>query len=384
MRKSVIIICLILICFPISVKAEQTDGSSLFAKNAAGAYVMEYTTMKEVFKKEETKKLYPASMTKMMSLLLVYEALEAHVIAYDDIITTSAYAASMGGSQIFLEENEMMSVKDLLKSVCIASANDAIVALAEKVAGNESSFVEKMNQKAKQIGCINTHFVNTTGLHDENHYSCAKDMAIIAKHLLDIGGNELLAITSTYEDYIREDSDKKFWLVNTNKLIRQYEGCDGLKTGYTSEAGSCITVSAKRNHMRFIVVVMKEPDAKTRNAEVAELLDYSFSLFDQMMIYSKGKKIETRKIPQSKEGKVDLICEEDISIIYEKGKEVAIASQEVKWLDKKLPYKENQRIAQLKIELNDGTKITSYLISKKKVTPLSFVDVFIKGMLEMI
>lgn len=358
----------------------ENTSSDNFAQNAQGAYVMEYSTQTVVFKKNETEKLYPASMTKMMSLILIYEALEDHIINYDDVVSTSAYAASMGGSQIFLEENEQMDVRHLLKSICIASANDAMVAMAEKIAGSESAFVEKMNAKAKELKLENTHFKNSTGLHDNEHYSCAKDMAVISKTLLDVGGNDLLEITSTYEDYVREDSDKKFWLVNTNKLIRQYEGVDGLKTGFTSEAGSCISVTAKRNNIRFIVVVMKEPTSKVRNSEVSQLLDYSFTLFDQILLYSKGKVIDTKVLDGAKESKIDLICEDDISIIYEKGKDVSIKSQEVVWLDKKLPYKKGDRVAKLKLELNDGSKVEAYLNTNKAIHELSFLDVFIKGM----
>lgn len=366
---------LLSLCIPVHAQ-ENTS----FAQNAQGAYVMEYTTNKVVFTKNETKRMYPASMTKMMSLLLVYEAINNKQLSYQDTIQASAYAASMGGSQIFLKENEEMTVEQLLKSVCIASANDAMVALAEKVAGSESAFVEKMNAKAKVLKLSNTHFMNTTGLHHDEHYSCPKDMAIIAKALLDVGGNPLLKITSTYEDYIREDSKEKFWLVNTNKLIRQYEGVDGLKTGYTSQAKSCITVTAKRNNMRFIVVVMGEPDTKVRNEEVKQLLDYSFSLYDQILLYKKGEKIEVREVAESKQEKTTLVCEDDISIIFEKGKEVAIQAKEIVWLNKELPYKKGERVAKLLLELSDGSHITTYLVNQEAIDPLSFLDRFAKAL----
>lgn len=367
--------CLSLTFVQIDISGEEKE---IFAKNAKGAYVMEYSSQSEVFKKNETEKMYPASMTKMMSLILIYEAIHAHQLSYDDMVSASAYAASMGGSQIFLKENEQMSVEHLLKAVCIASANDAVVALAEKVAGSEVAFVEKMNQKAKQLKLVNTHFMNTTGLHDDNHYSCPKDMAMIAKELIDVGGKDVLKITSTYEDYIREDSENKFWLVNTNKLIRQYDGVDGLKTGYTDKAHSCITVSAKRNHIRFIVVVMGEPNTKIRNQEVKELLDYSFSLFDHVLLYPKGKVIDKVDVLYSKEKKMKLKCEEDISIVYPKGKDVSIQAQEIEWLNKKLPYKKNDRVAKLKLELNNGVVVTSYLVASTDVHPQTFIDMFLE------
>lgn len=374
-RRWIIVIafCLSLCNCLICVDANEED---IFASHAKGAYVMEYTSQNQVYAKNENEKLYPASMTKMMSLILVYEAIHDEKLNYDKMIRVSEYAASMGGSQVFLEMNEEMSVEHLLKAVCIASANDAIVALAEAVSGSEKAFVEKMNSKAKQLKLKNTHFMNATGLHHDNHYSSPKDMALIGKALIDVGGNDLLKITSTYEDYIREDHEEKFWLVNTNKLIRQYEGVDGLKTGYTSQAKSCITVSAKRNNIRFIAVVMGEPDVKTRNQEVKELLDYSFAQYDHVLLYPKNKVIEERKIDHAKEKKVKLMCAEDVSIVYEKGKDVSIKSEEIKWLDKNPPYQKGECIAKLKIELNDETCLTTNLVAKKNIHQNSFFSIF--------
>lgn len=367
------ILLLFLSC--VSLLAKETD----YAKNAQGAYVMEYSTGTVIFKKNEMDKLYPASMTKMMSLILIYESLNSHALEYDQIVTTSSYAASMRGSQIYLEENEEMSVIDLLKSVCIASANDAMVALAEKVAGSEKAFVDQMNAYAKDLKLENTNFTNTTGLHDKDHYSCAKDMAIISKKLLEVGGKNLLKITSTYEDYVRENQKDKFWLVNTNKLIRQYEGVDGLKTGFTSEALSCISVTAQKNNIRYIVVVMKEPTSKIRNEEVKELLNYCYSIFDQKNIYKKNTKISSKDIAYSKEKKVTLLCEEDVNILFKKGDKVEIISQEVEWLEKTPPFKEGDRLAKLKIELSDGNKVTNYLIAGNDINMMKLKDMFIQG-----
>lgn len=366
-------ICLILL-FPIKINAEET-----MAKNAQSAYVMEYSTKKAVFTKNENERLYPASMTKMMGLILIFEALNNHRIEYEDEITASAYASSMGGSQIFLAENEKMSVMDLLKSICIASANDAIVAMGEALYGSESEFVNAMNEKAEQLNLENTNFINCTGLHHPDHYSSAKDMAIIAHTLLEVGQSKLLEITSTYEDYIREDNEK-FWLVNTNKLISQYEGVDGLKTGYTNEALSCICVSAKRNNLRFIVVVMKEPDSKIRNEEVKQLLNYSFSLFDTTTLYKKGKKMKTIIDPFCIEESYDLVCEDDITLITNKNEKINIVSQEIEMLAKKYPYKKNDRIAKLHLQLSNGETHTSYLVCTKKLSKKNvfqlFLDVF--------
>lgn len=376
MRKLLIFILSMLFITYISIPLQANEN---FAKDAKGAYVMEYNSGNVVFSKNENERLYPASMTKMMGLILIYEAFNNHEITLDEKIQASDYAASMGGSQIFLKENESFKIEELLKAIVISSANDAMVVMAEKIAGSETNFVDKMNQKAKQLNLKNTHFTNSTGLHHNDHYSSPKDMAIISKALIEIGGDELLAITSTYDDYIREDSDNKFWLVNTNKLIRQYEGVDGLKTGYTSEAKSCIAVSAKRNNIRFIVVIMGASNSKIRNSEVKELLDYSFSLFDYSLLYKKGKKLDVKAIEKSKQNKIELFCEEDVYVIYKKGTQIKISSQEIEWLNRKLPYKPNSRIAKVKIELNNGDKITSYLVNKNQIDEQEFIDVFMKA-----
>ena len=377
MKKLILLFITMLILFlsTASMMAEDDE----FAKNAGSAYVIEYSTGTIIYKKNETSKMYPASMTKMMSLILVFDALNTHAIEYTDIVTTSSYASSMGGSQIYLEENEEMSVMDLLKSICIASANDAMVSLAEKVAGSEDAFVNKMNAYAKNLKLENSNFTNTTGLHDENHYSCAKDMAIISQKLLEVGGKKLLEITSTYEDYIREDQKDKFWLVNTNKLIRQYEGVDGLKTGFTSEALSCISVTALKNNIRYIVVVMKEPTSKIRNEEVKELLNYCYSIFEQKNIYKKDTKITTKNISYSNEKKVNLICEEDVNLIYKKRENIEIASQEIEWMDKIPPFKKGDRLAKLKIELSDGSNMVTYLVAKENITMMNYFDMFKQG-----
>ena len=194
---------------------------------------------------------------------------------------------------MFLEPGESMSVRDMVKSICIASANDAMVAMAEKVGGSNDHFVAMMNDKAKELKLSNSHFMNATGLHDPEHYTCAKDMSIIARALIAEGGEELLRITSTYDAYIRENTDKKFWLVNTNKLLKQYEGVDGLKTGFTTEAMSCITVTAKKKDLRLVAVAMGEPSSKQRNAEIKQMLDYGFSQYAQGLLYPKGTKLKT-------------------------------------------------------------------------------------------
>ena len=243
--------------------------------NCGSAYLIEESTGKVLYAQNETKKLYPASMTKMMGLLLVCEALENDEISLNDMVCVSQEAASMGGSQVFLQPLEQISVDELIKCVCIASANDAMYALSEYVSHTNQNFIDKMNEKSKMLRLENTNFVNVTGFDDENHYTCAKDMASIALELLK-HKDLILPYTSMYDSHIRENTENPFWLVNTNKMVKYYEGLDGLKTGYTSKAGFCLTSTAKRNDVRLISVIMKADSSTNRNAMTKTLLDYGF------------------------------------------------------------------------------------------------------------
>lgn len=348
------------------------------APGAKAAYVVENTTGKVIYAKNETDKLYPASMTKMMGLLLIFEALHNKKIAWNDIVTTSDYAASMGGSQVFLKPNETMSVKDMVKAICIASANDAMVAIGEKIAGTNDNFVKKMNDKAKELNVTNTQFTNATGLHDSEHYTCAKDMAIIARALIREGGDELLNITSTYDAYIRENTENKFWLVNTNKLLKQYEGIDGLKTGYTKEALSCITVTAKKKDLRLVAVAMGEPDSKIRNEEVKRMLDFGFSQFDQGLLYAKGTKIKSYKIDFGKPSLTNLVTMEDLVYAFEKGSEPKETKKEIIITKTKLPYKKGEVIGKIKIEMSDGYQMESDVSVEHDIMPLNYFDIFMR------
>lgn len=227
--KKLLITLLVVCLLPISrVQALDND----VTPNAKSAILIEANSRQILYDKNAEEKLYPASTTKIMTMILMFEALRNKKISFDDEITTSKYAASMGGSQVYLEVGESLSLKDMFKSIAIASANDASVAVAEHIAGSINKFVEMMNDKAKKLGLKNTHFKNATGLHDPDHYTCAHDLAIMAAYLIEIGGEDLFAVTSLYDSYIREDTKQSFWLVNTNKLLKLYNGVDGLKTGY--------------------------------------------------------------------------------------------------------------------------------------------------------
>lgn len=230
------------------------------APQARAAVVMDFATGKVLYEKDAHEKLPMASITKIMTMLLTMEAIDSGRLKYTDKIRTSEYASSMGGSQIFLEPGETMTVNDLLKGIAIASANDACVAIAEHLSGSESAFVEQMNERARQLGMDDTHFVNCNGLPAPNHYCSAHDIALMSRELLK--HPDITRYTSVYSDYLRKDTDHPLWLVNTNKLVRFYDGVDGLKTGFTAEAKYCLSATAKRpDGFRVIAVVMGEPIA---------------------------------------------------------------------------------------------------------------------------
>ncbi|MDE5977290.1 MAG: D-alanyl-D-alanine carboxypeptidase [Turicibacter sp.] len=270
-----LVTCLIVSCM-IHVTIVQADE---LVSDGKAAILIEAETGEILYEKNSNEQLAPASMTKMMSMYLILEAINNGVMQWDEVIRVSEYAASLGGSQIFLKPGEEMTVRDLFKSIAIASANDAVTALAERVAGTEEAFVEKMNEKAKELGMNNTVFKNPTGLTEEGHLTTAYDMSIIGRHLVQ-DYPEIFEFSGLYEDYIRQDTESPFWLVNTNKLLKYVAGVDGLKTGYTQEAGYCLTATASREDMRVVAVVMGGSKSDIRNQEVTRLIEYAYEQYE--------------------------------------------------------------------------------------------------------
>lgn len=290
------------------------------APQAKSAILLDMDTGTALYEKNSTQRLAPASITKIMTMLLVMEAIHSEKLKWDDLVVTSERAASMGGSQIFLEVGEEMSVDDLMKGVAIASGNDATVALAEHISGTEEAFVHRMNERAKELGMQDTNFVNTNGLPADNHYTSAKDIALMSRELMK--HEEITRFTSIYEDYLRQDSDNPFWLVNTNRLVKFYEGMDGLKTGYTQEAKYCLAATAQRGDMRVIAVVMGTPKPKVRNAHITAMMNYAFSQYDTHPIYKAGEVLGTVKIDKGSKTMADLIAPYQISVLTKKGESV--------------------------------------------------------------
>lgn len=315
MRKIWIFIFLILF-IPIRVYGEELN----LAENAKSAILIEASTGEVMYQKNANERLAPASMTKIMSLILIMENIENGNLKWNDIVVVSKNASSMGGSQIFLETNEMMTVEDLVKGICIASGNDATVALAEKIAGTEKAFVKLMNDKAKSLGLRNTNFMNSTGLDAEGHYSSAYDMSIMAREL--VRHEKILEFSSIYEDYLRKNTAKKFWLVNTNKLVKFYSYIDGLKTGYTGNAGYCLTATGMKNDMRLISVVMGEENTDNRTTDTLAMLDYGFNMYSINKVVNKDKSLGNVRVNLGDIENVDIMLEEDITILNnnQKGK----------------------------------------------------------------
>ncbi len=260
-----------------------TSGEIELGVDVGGAYLIEASTGKVLYAENEFSAASPASVTKVMTLLLVCEALDAGKFALTDTVTISAHAASMGGSQVFLEEGERITVEDLIKSTVIASGNDSAVALAELTAGSEAAFVKLMNKRAIELGLKKTSFENTTGLDDTtvNHYTCAADIGAMSREL--IKHDIILKYSSIWQDTIRNG---EFTLTNTNRLVRYYDGCNGLKTGSTDKAGYCISATAKRGNMQLIAVIMGARTRDERNQAARELLDYGFANF---ALYERGE-----------------------------------------------------------------------------------------------
>lgn len=351
-----IFITLIVVCLlPITnVKALYND----VTPNARAAILIEANSKQVLYDKNSSEKLYPASTTKIMTMILMFEAIRDKKLSFEDKITTSKYAASMGGSQVYLEQGESMSLKDMFKSIAIASANDASVAVAEHIAGSIDKFVTMMNDKAKELNLKNTHFKNATGLHDDDHYTCAHDLALMAAYLIQIGGEDLLNVTSLYDSYIREDTKQSFWLVNTNKLLKLYDGVDGLKTGYTKEAGYCLVTTVKRNNQRIIGVLMKESAPKTRNEEMCSMLDYGFNNYKQEIIFKKDTVIEKHVIDKMENLTIDVKCKQDIAFTTAKNSNDKYTT-EIIYKDDLLPIKKGDVVGTLIVTI-DGKEAGSY------------------------
>lgn len=323
----------------------------LLLNNAKAGVLIETNTLNVLYEENKDVRLIPASITKIVTLKLVFDALDTGKITKNTKVATSSYASSMGGSQIYLASGEEMIVNDLIKSVAIASANDAAVALAEHIAGTEKNFVNLMNNEVKRLNLKNTHFENCTGLPSSNHYTTAYDIAILASELIN-KHPDVLNYTSIYEDYIREDT-KKFWLVNTNKMVKNINGVDGLKTGYLSECGYNLVCTKKENGMRLISVVLGSTTINERTTDTLSLLNYGFSNFELIKLFSKNQVVKTINKIKISTNDINIVIQDDIYFVKNKDEEFKSISYEIVLDEYKINHYQKENIGKIKISIKD-------------------------------
>ncbi|TYR82526.1 D-alanyl-D-alanine carboxypeptidase [Priestia megaterium] len=377
MKRNVIKIIVVIFLFPLMtqpVLANEKKASEL-ADSAKSAILIERDTGAILYEKNSNQPLPPASMTKVMTMILIMEALDKGKIALTEKVRTSEYAASMGGSQIFLEPGEEMTVDEMLKGIAIGSGNDASVAMAEHLAGSEEEFVELMNKKAKQLGLKHTKFQNPTGLPVDDHYSTAHDMAIMGKELLKY--EDIINYTSKYEDYLREDTDKKFWLVNTNRLVKFYPGVDGLKTGFTNQAKYCLTATAKKGNMRVIAVVFGAETPKDRNNQVTKMLDYAFSQYTTTPLYKKDATITKANVDKGSKKQLNVVTSEPISVLTKKGTTAKDMKTEVKMNEKlDAPIQQGDKVGTIVVKKKGQVVSKSPLVAGENIEQASWWKLF--------
>lgn len=380
MKRVISILVILLLSLNVfSLQANAQDPTQKLVENVKSAILIEKDSGQILYEENIHEKLAPASMAKIMTMLLVMEAINDGTLTFDEMVTTSDYAASMGGSQIFLEPGEQMTVKQMLEGVAIGSGNDAAVALAERIAGSEEAFVQKMNEKVKELGLENTLFKSATGLPGHGDYSSAYDMSIMAKELLN--HEKITEFTGLYESYLRENTDEKFWLVNTNKLVRFYNGADGLKTGFTREAGYCLTATAKKDNMRVIAVVFGAPTSKERNAQVTKLMDYAFNQYQTHQVFDSNVSLGKVAISKGQLKEVDAVTSSKISVLTKKGKEIKDMEQKIEFVEGlKAPIKKGDKIGTLQLLQEGNVVSTTPLVAKEDVEEASWWKLFKRTM----
>ena len=295
-----------------------TVANPSFTFESEAQILMEPSTGRILYANNENERMLPAFVTKVMTLLLIMEQIDSGVLEYTDTVTCSKNAASMGGSQIWFKEGEQLTIDEALKAICVVSANDVTVAMAELIGGNEENFVIAMNAKARELGMENTHFMNCHGIDEEGHYTCAKDVAIMARELITKHPN-ILNYTSIWMDSLRGGKTE---LTSTNKLIRFYDGATGLKTGYTSNALYNLAATATRKDTTYISVVMKAPSSDVRLAETKTLLDYGFATYETKKICSSNTILEELQVNKNIAEKLETRLQDDIYSLVERGKNV--------------------------------------------------------------
>lgn len=375
MKKTASILTALLLCFLLAAPAAALDAQDPAAPEVAApsAVLIERETGTVLYARGETERRPPASVTKVMTLLLIAEAVDSGELALDDMVTASERAASMGGSQIWLEVGEQLSVSDMIKCVAVVSANDCAVALAEHLCGSEAAFVERMNRRAEELGLENTQFTNCTGLFDDTaHYTCALDIAVMSRELL--GHEWIKDYTTIWMDSVRDGASE---LTNTNKLVRYYEGCTGLKTGYTSTAMYCLSASAERDGTEYIAVIMHAESIESRNKDASALLDYGFANF-RLCPLTSGEELP--------DVAVELGTEASVTPVYDGGGAVLLRTKDAQGLSWSLdlpesvaaPVRAGERLGTLTLSNSSGPVAEVPILAGGTSERLSAPGIFIR------
>ena len=367
------VICFfICVCFMMQSVVVFAEGNTDLGLNAKSAILMEESTGNILYESNPDERLPIASVTKVMTMLLIMEAVDSGKISLDDMVTVSENAMSYGGSTMFLETGEQLTVNDMLKGIAVASANDGCVAMAEHLAGSESAFVDMMNEKAKELGMENTHFMNTNGLDEDDHYSSARDVAIMSRELMK--HETIFNYTSIWMDTLRGG---KFQLANTNKLIRFYDGANGLKTGSTSKALCCLSAAAKRNDMQLIAVVLGAPTSAERFASAKSLLDYGFANYAVNTQITAGDEVQKIAVEKGVDKEVGVVAGDSCSTLVKKGQEDNI-TKEIK-IDETItaPIEAGQKIGPMTIS-RDGEVIADIDLNASSAVEKKGIGLIIK------
>ena len=370
-RLSAFLLTAILLCACLPVASAQE--SSGLALSCASSILMEKETGTILYEQDAHAKLEPASVTKIMTLLLVMEAVDSGQIALEDTVTVSAYAAGMGGSQVYLKEGEQMTVSEMIKCVTVVSGNDCAVALAEHVAGSETAFVSRMNERAQELGMEDTNFLNCTGLPAEGHITSAYDIALMSRELI-LNHPSIRDYTTIWMDSIR---DGTFGLTNTNRLVRFYPGTTGLKTGSTDSALYCMSATAERDGMELIAVVMKAPSTAQRFEDAKKLLDYGFANYALVNVYPETP-LAPVDVLLGTVAQVQPELQRSCKILVSKGEASQVTTQLTIAQDVEAPVEEGQTLGQLEVYVGDQLRDTVPIVSAQSVDRLTVPDLFSK------
>ncbi len=387
MKRIIAVILCVLLCSQtcyamsmdnvVSREEEMTaDTGSEVELSAETAILMEAETGTVLFEQDADKELPPASVTKVMTLLLIFDALKEGKISLDEEVTTSEYAASMGGSQVFLEIGEKQTVDTLIKCIAVASANDACVAMSERIAGTEEQFVQRMNERAKGLGMEHTNFVNCNGLDTDGHETTARDIALMSRELI-LNYPQIFDYTQIWMEnitHVTAKGESEFGLSNTNKLIRQYEYATGLKTGSTSQAKFCLSATGAKDGIQMIAVVMAEPDAKSRTKDAIKLLNYGFGRCNSYQDENVLDEPVYAEVKKGKEDKVTGMCEENFQYVDFDNADFSQIRKEVEMETLNAPVEKGDEIGKVSYFLNDNLIGEVPVLAETSVGKMKFTD----------